>query len=92
MDNQTKEPITDADIQQQVEKRIQRLALLIEEAVEEIYFHKVGFALLTFEFGQPEIGNYISNAERPTMIQALRETANRLETNQDIPISIGKVQ
>lgn len=92
MGNLTEEATTDADLQQQAEKRIQRLALLIEEATEKIYHHRVGFALLTFEFRQPKIGNYVSNAERPTMIQALRETADRLETNQDIPVSIGKVQ
>lgn len=29
------------------------------------------------------IGNYISNAQRPEMIKVLRETADRLEKNQD---------
>lgn len=46
---------------------------------------KVGFALLTFGFDAPGIGQYISNADRTTMIQALRELADRLERNQDNP-------
>lgn len=44
---------------------------------------EMGFAVLLFDFGQPGIGNYISNADRECMIQALRETADRLENNQD---------
>jgi hypothetical protein len=44
-----------------------------------------GFALLTFDFGGPGTGNYVSNADRGDMILALRETADKLERNQDIP-------
>lgn len=43
----------------------------------------LGFTLLVFEFHQPGISNYIANARRADMIKALRETANRLEQNQD---------
>lgn len=45
----------------------------------------MGFALIVFDFDNPGIGNYISNAERSDMIKSLRETADRLERNQDIP-------
>lgn len=44
-----------------------------------------GFALVVFEFHEPGIGNYISNANREDMIKALRETADRLENNETIP-------
>ncbi len=43
-----------------------------------------GFALIVFPFYNGGISNYISNAERSDMIKALRETADRIERNQDI--------
>lgn len=42
-----------------------------------------GFALVVFPYGGPGVSNYISSAERSDMITALRETADRLERNQD---------
>ena len=54
---------------------------------------KPGFALLVFDFGdQPSIGNYISNADRTTMIKTLREFADHLEKNGDFPPTIGGIQ
>ena len=44
-----------------------------------------GFILLTFEFNKPGISNYISNADRESMVEALREAASRIEKNQDMP-------
>lgn len=44
-----------------------------------------GFALIVFDFHEPGVSNYISNASREDMIKSLRETAYRLENNQDIP-------
>lgn len=43
-----------------------------------------GFALIVFPFSRPGISNYISNAERASMIQALEETAKRLKNKGDI--------
>ena len=51
---------------------------LIDEKLEK----KFGFALLIFEFHRPGISNYISNADRSSMVEALRETADRLEKKQ----------
>lgn len=45
----------------------------------------LGFALVTFEFNEPGMGNYISNAQRPDMIKSLKETVERLEKGQDFP-------
>jgi hypothetical protein len=45
-----------------------------------------GYALIVFDFHEPGLSNYISNAKREDMIKALRETANRLEKNQDVPV------
>lgn len=42
-----------------------------------------GFCLLVFGFGAPGIANYVSNASRQEMIEALRETADRLERKED---------
>lgn len=42
-----------------------------------------GFALIVFPFYGPGTSNYISNAQRCDMIKALRETADRIEKNQD---------
>lgn len=44
---------------------------------------------LRFEFDRFGVGSFVSNAERSTVIDALRETANRLEKNQIMPPSIG---
>lgn len=43
----------------------------------------MGFALVVFPYGSPGIGNYVSSAKRKDMIEALRETAKRLEKNKD---------
>lgn len=42
-----------------------------------------GFALIVFPLNRPGIANYISSAERDSMIEALREALNRLESRQD---------
>ena len=44
---------------------------------------EAGFCVLVFGFDRPGIANYVSNADRESMIKALRETADRLEKNQD---------
>lgn len=43
-----------------------------------------GFALFVFEFHKPGLAHYISNAERATMLEALKETYHRLSGGQDI--------
>lgn len=70
---------------------MQSMARVIDAALQEELGRKVGFALLLFDFDAAEgtAGNYISNVERGSMIKALRESANRLEQNQDIPRTIG---
>ena len=41
------------------------------------------FVLLVFD--DPGIAQYVSNCDRSNIVQALRETADRLERRQDIP-------
>ena len=68
--------------------RTEEILRAIAEGIKEI-LPGMGFALVVFKFDDPSIGNYISNAEREGMIEALRETADRLEANQDIPPTKG---
>lgn len=57
-------------------------AYAIEGAAKIHRVEKPLFALILFN--DPQIGQYICNCERETTIKALRETADRLERNQDI--------
>ena len=41
------------------------------------------FALLVFD--DPGVAQYVSNANRPHIIKAMRECADRLEAKEDIP-------
>lgn len=53
------------------------------EGIQKMLPKDFGYTLLVFPFNRPGVSNYISNAERSTMIDALRETADRLERNRD---------
>ncbi len=44
-----------------------------------------GFALIGFTFGEGGWSTWVSNAERADMVRALREMADHLEANTDIP-------
>lgn len=73
-----------------VEKRLRALAKIIDKKLQ-INGVKMGFALIVFEFNKPGIGNYISNTTRADMVEALRETADRIEKNEDVPPVISDV-
>jgi hypothetical protein len=72
------------------EKGLQFLAGGIKEMLAHLYGKQMGFALIIFEFSDVGIGDYISNAQRSDMIKALRECADRLETKEYIPKTIGE--
>jgi len=71
-------------------------------ALDEIFIdefgHRIGFALFLFEFENPardnahpeKAANYISNGRREDMIKFLRESADRLENNEDIGAPLGE--
>jgi hypothetical protein len=46
---------------------------------------QTGFAVVFFPFGEPGIGQYGGNCRREDIIKSLRETADRLEAQEDIP-------
>lgn len=66
------------------EELMRDLAAAIDLTLKDNIGEK-GWALLVFDFNQPGIANYVSNANREDMIKMLRETADRLENNEDIP-------
>lgn len=45
----------------------------------------IGFALLVFDFNEVGMSNYISNARREDMIEALRSTLKRWEAGHTFP-------
>ena len=75
---------------QETEQFMANLAGALHDLVREDFGDHVGFALLIFDFEDPGLGNYVSNARRDDMIQALRMTADRLERNEDIPPAKGE--
>jgi len=83
--------INGAEAQILTELVMKELGAEINEALEAT-FGKKGFALIVFDFNKPGISNYVSNAKREDMIAALRETADRIEKNQDIPKAHPTVQ
>lgn len=60
---------------------MRRLGKMIEGKLPKGF----GFALIVFPFSRPGIANYISNAERQTMIEALKEKIKVLESKSDFP-------
>lgn len=70
----------------ETEKSVRVLGEALDETIQEIFSEKLGFALLLFDFKNPGLANFMSNAERFDMIKALRETADRLESRDYKPI------
>lgn len=66
-------------------EEMQKTQEIMKETADELSrkFKGLGFVLIVFEFYKPGISNYISNAQRKEMIEALRESANILENRQD---------
>ena len=60
-------------------QKMRDIAAMIDKELKGL-----GFALITFEMGDgPRMSNYISNAQREGMIEALDETVKRLKSKQD---------
>jgi hypothetical protein len=76
--------MSDVEKQQRIETVLRYIATAVEGVIKH-EFGEMGFAIILFDFYKPGIGNYISNARRHEMIKALRESADRLENNEDIP-------
>jgi hypothetical protein len=61
-------------------QEMRELAKMIKDQIPGL-----GFALIVFPFGDNKLSNYISNAQRPDMIEALEETVIRFKKGQDFP-------
>lgn len=67
---------------------LQMLAEAISSSLDQTYKRHMGFALLIFEFDSDK-ADYISNSQRNNMVDALRETADRIERGETIGPTIG---
>jgi len=79
-------PLTMADMTEpQLELVMKNLACRTEAALPPgpSPNGKMLFTLLVFD--EPQGGQYIGNCDRASIIQALRNTADRLEVRQDVP-------
>jgi len=74
------------------EDLLNALAATLDKTLPTIYnIERVGFVLLTFSFDvESKSGDYVSNANRDDIIKALREVADRLESNEVIGQTIGE--
>lgn len=63
-----------------LQKEQEQMRILAKNISRQI--PRMGFALFVFEFDKPGISNYISNADRDSMIKALEETLERFKNNQ----------
>ena len=70
------------------DKYMEMLASAISHSLDQTYDRSMGFALLVFDF-ESDQADYISNSKRENMVQALRETADRIERNEIIGPTIG---
>lgn len=71
------------------EEDLRELAELLDRALELVYSNPMGFMLVVSPFGEEGLCDYISNGAREDCIRWLRETADKLEANQLIPITKG---
>jgi hypothetical protein len=70
-------PLEDMD-EAELKDYFNALARLVEAALPR----GARFALLVFD--DPKVAQYVSNCRRPDMIEALRETSDRLARRQDV--------
>jgi hypothetical protein len=69
----------------ELQEFMRNLAMAIEFVAENENVEKINFTLVVWN--DPKIGQYIANVSRENMTEALRELANRLETQTDLPRS-----
>ena len=75
-----------------VEKIMRGIAHALDAALKEHIEEDLGFVLITFQFGDPNTTNYVSNADRKSVIKGLCETADRLENSDYMPPVQGGIQ
>ena len=76
----------------EVEKIMRGIARALDNTLKEHIEEELGFVLITFKFGDPNTTNYVSNADRESVIKGLRETADKLEKSDYMPPAQGGIQ
>lgn len=71
-------------LEDMAEPELRTMTSGILDAIKSRLPDEVGFAVLFWPIGTHGIAQYGANCKRADMIQALRETADRLEKRQDI--------
>jgi hypothetical protein len=73
-------------LEDMTEPELEQLMTLASHAVEEaakvLGVEKPLFCLMMFN--DPRVAQYIANCERASVIEAMRETADRLERREDV--------
>ncbi len=77
--------MTDAEKLQELEAMAQIIANVVNPCFEVGLEHGMVFAVLGFTVGPGGTMTWASNAERPGMVKALREMADKLEGELDMP-------
>jgi hypothetical protein len=72
-------------LEDMTEPELRALTNAVLNAVKQRLPKDTGFLVLFWPHGDYKISQYGSNCERPGMIEALREAADRLEKRQDVP-------
>ena len=73
------------------EAEIRELAKLMDEVLEIIYGQRMGFFLCVSPFGdEHRSADYISNSERASGIRWMKETIERFEKREEIPVTEGE--
>lgn len=62
---------------EEAERKMQSIARVVKGMVPEGW----GFTVLCYSWGENGFMNYVSNGQRPDMIKALRECADKLEND-----------
>lgn len=70
-------------LEEMTEPELRDLMNRCARAVQEQLGWQSQFVLLVFD--DPKIAQYVSTCERKSIIEAMRECANRLEAKEDVP-------
>ena len=77
-----------------IEENTDQCMRFMGESIKGMIGKEYGFMLMVFPFGdnKDRVAHYVSDADRETMIETLREKANVLEKKLDIPVGGGVQQ
>ncbi len=71
---------------------MQQIATALTYVLKKNLGKNIGFVLITFDFKNAGITNYISNAKQEDVVKGLRESADIIESGNYIPTTQGSMQ